>query len=218
MFQRTDVFVDRILLFDVGNVLVKSDRVLTFKELERLGVTAENAANIYDNEDFKAFCKGDLSAEEFLELASEKHLKKQVSLNDLKKAHVKHLTGLVPGAKELLDELKRRGVRLGFFTNTNEWQNDYVDEVLNPNAYSKIVFKSNELRCRKPDSVCFEKIISLLHLKPEKIWFVDNKETNIIAAREAGLNAIKFNYSDDDEELEKSMRELRNELKKEGFL
>jgi putative hydrolase of the HAD superfamily len=66
---------------------------------------------------------------------------------------------------------------------------------------------SCEIKLIKPDAAIFRHTVERLGLRPEETLFVDDREANIEAAREVGLNVIPF----------ESVEQLRVELEKMGF-
>lgn len=44
--------------------------------------------------------------------------------------------------------------------------------------------------CRKPDSLMLEKAIAKYDLDPNKSWYIGDMDTDVIAGRQAGLNAL----------------------------
>ncbi len=53
------------------------------------------------------------------------------------------------------------------------------------------LFISSEMGIRKPDRAFFEHILDALGVEAESILFIDDKERNIIAAREVGMDALR---------------------------
>ncbi len=99
--------------------------------------------------------------------------------------------GLVGGAIQLLDALARRGLRLVALTNTNVahaevWMSLYPEIV---RRFERI-FLSHELGSRKPEPQAYQAVLEYLALAPERTVFVDDREENVVAARELGMRGI----------------------------
>jgi putative hydrolase of the HAD superfamily len=58
------------------------------------------------------------------------------------------------------------------------------------------IFISAELRLSKPDPAIFQAVIDELKQDPSELIFVDDFMENILAARDAGINAIHFQNPD----------------------
>ena len=54
------------------------------------------------------------------------------------------------------------------------------------------IFISAELKTYKPDPEIFQIVIKALGEEPSKLVFIDDFPENIVAARDAGINAIHF--------------------------
>jgi putative hydrolase of the HAD superfamily len=66
---------------------------------------------------------------------------------------------------------------------------------------------SCEIKLIKPDAAIFRHTVERLGLRPQETLLVDDRQANIEAAREVGLNAIPF----------ESVEQLRVELEKMRF-
>ena len=50
-------------------------------------------------------------------------------------------------------------------------------------------FPSHKTGMLKPDRECFDNVVRVLDIAPDRILFLDDNEVNVLAAREAGLKA-----------------------------
>jgi putative hydrolase of the HAD superfamily len=105
-------------------------------------------------------------------------------------------------------ELRAAGVRTALLSNMQHdmavharrnfaWLSDFEHQIL-----------SCELRLIKPDPAIFEHTIQRLDVKPGEALLVDDREANVEAARTIGLQAIRF----------QSTEQLRGELRGMGFV
>ena len=96
--------------------------------------------------------------------------------------------GLFPGAVELLLALQSK-VQLACLSNTNElhWQR-FSDEHDLP-GFFEINLASFMTGHMKPDTVAFQHAIEVINQPPGDILFLDDNETNVLAARSNGLLA-----------------------------
>lgn len=99
--------------------------------------------------------------------------------------------GLVEGAIQLLDALSRRGLRLVALTNTNVahaevWMGLYPEIV---RRFERI-FLSHELGSRKPEPQTYQAVLEYLALPAGRTVFVDDREENVVAARDQGMEGI----------------------------
>jgi len=66
---------------------------------------------------------------------------------------------------------------------------------------------SCEVRLIKPERAIYERCLDGLALRPEQVLFIDDREANVVAAREAGLRALRF----------ESVERLRSDLESLGI-
>jgi putative hydrolase of the HAD superfamily len=103
--------------------------------------------------------------------------------------------GIVPleGARELLSELKWRGLRLGLLSNTT-WPGEFHRQELQ--AFGLIGFFdalafSCELGAWKPNALAFHHVTRVLSVQPSEAVFVgDALEIDVLGAQRAGLRSV----------------------------
>src|SRR5687768_3561194 len=99
------------------------------------------------------------------------------------------LQGMYPGAAELIDELKARGVRTACLSNTNErhWRTAMeTDAQYAPLKRLDYLFASHHLRVMKPHEQAYRRVEAGTGIAGERILFFDDKPENVDAARAAG--------------------------------
>jgi len=104
--------------------------------------------------------------------------------------------GFFDGTKETLEELKRRGYKLGIVTDTYhaketkiEWlRRDGTDHVWD------VFVSSCEEGVRKPDPAIYQAALRQLDLEPSEASFVGHKKSELDGAHAVGLQTIAFNY------------------------
>lgn len=107
--------------------------------------------------------------------------------------------------KELLDFVKslKDKFKLCIFT-TDIIQNDpLIREKIDP-IFSKI-YSASELGITKRDPESYKFIANDLGVKPEEIFFTDDTERNVDAAKEAGIEALLYK---DNKELISTLKKL----------
>ena len=98
----------------------------------------------------------------------------------------------LPGIPELLRDLKQAGHELHAFSNYPEWY-AWIESKLELSRYLHWTFVSCRTGLRKPDPRAYEQAIQTLAGRGRsELWFIDDRESNVVAAQEAGLNAIPF--------------------------
>ena len=101
---------------------------------------------------------------------------------------------------DLLKTLKNRGYKLYYLSNWSKWG---IEILKMQNRLSLLdlfdggIF-SYEVKMRKPDLEIYRYLIDKYNINPSKAVFFDDKEENIEAAKEVGLNGYVFNYENYD--------------------
>jgi HAD superfamily hydrolase (TIGR01509 family) len=93
------------------------------------------------------------------------------------------------GMRDLLADLDGR-VRRVVASNYPIW----VEEVAATWLHGLIdeVFASCHLRARKPDEAFYRGLCGALGVPPHRVLFVDDREDNVVGAREFGMAAVRF--------------------------
>lgn len=119
------------------------------------------------------------------------------------------LRGLVPGTTGILQILHDRGVRLVALTN---WSAETFHHA--PARYPEVfalfddVIVSGAEGVAKPDPEIFRILARRLGQPIEGVFYVDDSERNVDAARAAGMDAVRFTEA----------AQLRDELRRRGLL
>lgn len=95
------------------------------------------------------------------------------------------------GAEALLHELAHASLEMHAFSNYPIWY-AMLDEKLGLSRYLEWTFVSCKTGLRKPAPESYTHAIETLQRPAEHLLFVDDRETNCLAARSAGIRAIKF--------------------------
>ena len=95
----------------------------------------------------------------------------------------------------LISRLTRAGCGLGILSNTCGPHWDHLTQVAGygvlKNGFDTIVL-SHEVGCRKPEPEIFATAARLAGVAPERIFFTDDIEEHVVAARAAGWDAEVF--------------------------
>jgi len=116
------------------------------------------------------------------------------------------LRGTIAGTVEILDALRRRGLRLYALTNFSNETWPLAKARFECLSWFEDVIVSGEHGIVKPDPRIFELAISRCRLDPAKTAFIDDVAANVEAGRACGLHAIHFTSS---EKLRADLKELQ---------
>lgn len=98
---------------------------------------------------------------------------------------------LLPGVEPLLHELRARGVAMHALSNYPRWY-ALIEEALGLSTWVQWSFVSCDTRLRKPDPRAYLHACRTLGVEPSACVFVDDREGNCAAAREQGMDAVRF--------------------------
>ncbi len=97
----------------------------------------------------------------------------------------------LPGIEPLLHECYARGLPMHALSNYPAWY-EMIEEQLALSRYVPWTFVSCNTGLRKPDPAVFEHVLSTLELPASACVLVDDVAQNCQAARDQGMDAIRF--------------------------
>lgn len=104
---------------------------------------------------------------------------------------------LDPGAKELLEELRARGVRLGLVSNAHSLWVPIVEALGLERYFPEPVFSCQEACC-KPAPALFQKALQQMGLAPEEVWMVgDTWTSDVIGSLKLGMKPVWVDRGED---------------------
>lgn len=197
---------NKILLFDLGNILVQLNSVdsLFKKEGQK-----EMLIDLFWSESkaVRDYESGRISSLKDFYKALKKEKPSVVSEFLFYDLFCKIIGDVFPNTRSLLSKLKDQ-YPLFLLSNTNEthWAvcryNHQLDKYFNG------VFLSYEMGAMKPDPMAFQMAIHAIGCNPQNIWYYDDRKENVKEALKQGINAYKSFGGDP----------LINDLRKHGFL
>lgn len=182
------ISMEKVFLFDLGNVLVKpvdshelylklnckiayeqfsqywSENDLVIKAHEGL---VSDEAHI---EDLLKYCKSDLSIDDFYEIYN--------SLDN----------SLYNDTVKIIRNLKSRNYKVGLLSNLRLMDYNRYRNKLNDLGFD-YMFLSYEMKCIKPSTDIYEKVINTVGIKAQNIIFFDDDAKNVQGALKKGINA-----------------------------
>lgn len=181
------------IIFDFGKVLVDYDfgpairKYIPTVELQR------EFASVFCSDEFINACDlGIKTVPELMQELVEEHPVFIPYISNLKLTVGDFIPGEISGMRELLTELKEKGIRLLGLTN---WSASVYDIIAAyPEMFSLLDGRmiSSEEHLIKPDVRIFQRLIEKFNLNPAECLFVDDKAVNIEGAIKAGLNGHQF--------------------------
>lgn len=180
--------MDKIFLFDLGNVLAKPidnhelyDKLnckITYEQFEKYWfendlVIKAHEGKVSDKVHIEAlleYCKSSLSIDEFYNIYS--------SLNN----------SLYPDTIKIIEELKNKHYKVGLLSNLRLMDFNRYKEQLEQLNFD-YMFLSYKMKCIKPNNAIYEKVINTTGIKPQNIIFFDDNKKNVQGALKCGITA-----------------------------
>jgi HAD superfamily hydrolase (TIGR01509 family) len=186
----------RVLLFDVGGVLVQLSGVETMLAWLGAGVTSDEMWRMWlQSKPVREFERGRIDPERFaVEVTSEFRL--PVDPQQFLASFTGWVTGLYPGTLAMLAQIPR-SYQCAVLSNSNSlhWTRVIDDLQLGP-AFDHH-FVSHLTGRIKPDADAFQHVVDSLGCRPEHVLFLDDNTLNVDAARRFGMQAVRVQGIDE---------------------
>jgi len=199
----------RAVILDYGEVLCHRPSEEEFSLLiQPFGVDEYLFATLWDK-NRGAFDRGDLTPETYWSMLAEDAGAK-IDATQLKQVCELDLEMWGNANEEMVDwlrQLGRGGIKTALLSNIHPKMIAYVKKNFDWLELFDFTTFSAEVRLIKPDHAIYEHTLRGLGVKAEDALFVDDREINVRAAREVGINAVRF----------QSVGQLREDLGKMGF-
>lgn len=180
------------LLFDLGKVLIDFNFETGVQALHGSCSISRNRFEevLWDETWICSYERGEISTVQFHEYLC-KTARLSMSLPHFRETWSSvFLPGLMV-SEELLLVLKRN-YPLILVSNTNEAHFEFVRSNYRVVDYFDRQILSYEVGSLKPDRKIFERAIAAANRPAEALFFIDDREENIVAARQLGMNAHQF--------------------------
>jgi len=114
---------------------------------------------------------------------------------EVSNAKIEHGLNAYPKAKETLDYLKKKKIKVGIVTSKMRKVATYHLELTGLLAYVDLIIGYEDVTEHKPSKEPIEKALMLLNANKETSIYVGDHENDIIAAKRAGIMACAVTYS-----------------------
>lgn len=177
---------DRVLVFDLGGVLVESNGLTALKRLLPRLQEADILARWLGSAAVGRFERGAITATEFADcFVAEWQLELEPAA--FLAEFSTWVTGFYPGAQALLEQLRARHT-VACLSNTNAAHWARLGEVRD--AFD-VGFASHLMGCMKPDRAAYEHVLQRLGVAAGQVYFFDDLPSNVAAGRELGIHAFQ---------------------------
>lgn len=179
------------VVFDLGGVVVKWDPVQVLGSFhgDACIVNYIKTRGFFVDE-WKYFDKGTLNREQLVEKVSARIGCSPESCHAFID-HVKYSLDPLVETEQLIRELSGRGFKLYCLSNMSVEFYDYLKTREVFRYFDGQIISAHE-HMVKPDREIFELLLNRFHLQAAETLFIDDLPANVEAAREVGLQAIRF--------------------------
>lgn len=182
--------MDRIFLFDLGNVLAKS--------LDDYGLYNKLNCKISYDEFLQYWWGDDLVLKAHMGLATDdehveallKFCKSDLSINQFYEIYNSLDNSLYDETLEIINELKNKGYKVGLLSNLRLMDYKRYEEQIKKINFDYL-FLSYEIKCIKPSSDIYLQVIDALDCEADNIIFFDDNQKNVNGAKQLGINAYQ---------------------------
>ena len=184
----------RIIIFDLGGVILTLDQPQAVRRFEALGLKdAEQRLDPYTQQGiFGDLEEGKIDAEAFrLELS--KLIGREVSFDECCYAWQGYAKELPQRNLDALKKLRSEGYRLILLSNTNPYMMEWVDSPRFDGQghgirdYMDACYLSYEMKVMKPADSFFRRVLMAEKIPPSACLFVDDGPRNVAAASQIGI-------------------------------
>lgn len=112
-------------------------------------------------------------------------------LDQLRRLDIESWMELNAETLEILAEARRRGASLSLLSNAPHELADVLTDHPALKIFDHLLF-SSRMGVVKPDPAVFRAALQTLAREPDQVLFIDDRVSNVEAARAAGLRAIRF--------------------------
>jgi 2-haloacid dehalogenase len=187
----------RVVVFDLGNVLITWDRRLLYRQLFPVEYELERfLAEVYTLEANDRLDRGQPLDEFCAELAAE-HPQHRAAIMALQDRWIETIGPVVDGSVQILAELTKRGVPCYALSNWNAGTFRIVEDRHEFFGWFDGIVLSGQEGVTKPDPEIFHRLCRRYEIEPSTALFVDDAPANVDAARRLGMDTVLFAGADD---------------------
>ncbi len=177
---------DKVLLFDLGGVLVQSEGIASLKRI----IAPQEQHLVLDkwNESRAVglFERGRTSAQEFA-AAFVEEWDLSMEPGEFLDLFASWVTGFFAGAESLVEQLRAEH-RVAYLSNTNAVHFARLPQL---STLFDCGFASHKSGHMKPSPEAYHHAVSALGVHPASVHFFDDLSANVLAAKEAGMHAVQ---------------------------
>lgn len=178
------------LIFDLSEVQLTGIKGVEHKLASILKISPAEIKSTINSEDFAVFLNGQITEDEYW-IRTIRRGAWNIKLGAVKQIARENFVK-IEGTREIIENLREKGYRLGLLSvQGKEWAN-YVEEKFGYHRLFHSVLYSFEVAVSKPDKKAYQIILERLKAKPDECVFIDDHQKNLVPAEELGMKTILF--------------------------
>lgn len=184
-----EIMKEKIYVFDLGNVIVTPiNTKFLYEKLDCL-ISYENFLSFF------LYDKSVIDAHAGL-ISDKKHIQKlldfsksQKSIEEYKRIYYEAKGVFFPDTVDIIDQLIKQRKKVCLLSNLRKIDFEWFQSHFDVHKFYRL-FLSYEMHLNKPDKDIYLKMIDTLQVNPNDIYFFDDIEKNVQAAKECGIQAF----------------------------
>jgi putative hydrolase of the HAD superfamily len=184
------------VVFDYGGVISHAQDKKSVKKIcSILKITEEQLMSVYQKERFN-YDAAKINASQYWNIINGYYNNTALSEKDLSKIIYYDVLSWSKFNKKTIKTikaLKRNNIKLAILSNMNFEFLDYLNKKETWFKHFDNRIFSCEINKIKPDKEIYRFILQRISEFPENVLFIDDSESNILAAKKLGINTIHFN-------------------------
>lgn len=186
------------IILDVGGIIFDDSKDNIEKVLNK---NCDYIYKISYGKNFKKCLLGEISVSKYINTLKNKKCFEDIKYI-LEKDNLEKSYPLLKDNFEYIKDLKKRGYRLFLLTNITEDSYNYIKNIINLEDIFEGGVYSYQENLAKPNHEIYNLLFNRFNLKKEETVFFDDKEKNVIAAKECGIKSFIF----------KSIQDIENNI------
>ena len=182
-----------VVLFDIGGVIVKWKDEWLYKDVAKKFGLSEVLLINEGKKELSNLRLGKISEPEMWQRIGAKINSEELSnikeslIHDIFKSRI----SVDESIFAIIKQLQKKNIKIGILSNTTLVTHTIVEELIDM-SYFNYQFLSYRIGWEKPDEKIFKYVTEQLPYSKEEILFIDDKISNVNAAKEFGIKAIHF--------------------------
>ena len=186
------------IIFDIGGVIFDDSDKNLEKVLNKSTEEIKKLAKIAFSGNFKKCLIGEMTVKEHAELLKEQKIECAEEVEYiLSPENYNRTFPLMKETMKLIEQLKEEGYKLYLLSNITHASLEYIKNTIDIEKYFDGGVFSCEEGKRKPEKEFYEILLNRYNLAKQDTIFFDDKEKNVDAAKELGINSVRFTCIDD---------------------